>query len=129
MLGTILVYDNMVNHFVAMKPSWSINMRGARIVWTKMRNHKIQSRLRQLVCFQILGWMRIWGETQLNLKLAHIIGFYCIILICLSHLVWSHAKFFSYLDYIKLNEHQQYDLVVSMNSQKQGITVLRCWTW
>ena len=36
MLRTISAYYNRVNHFVAMKPSWSTNILGARTVWEKM---------------------------------------------------------------------------------------------
>ena len=36
MLRTILAYYNRVNHFVAMKPSWSTNILGARTIWEKM---------------------------------------------------------------------------------------------
>ena len=36
MLRTISAYYNRVNHFVAMKPSWSTNIHGARTVWETM---------------------------------------------------------------------------------------------
>ncbi len=36
MLRTISTYYNRVNHFVAMKPSWSTNILGARTVWENM---------------------------------------------------------------------------------------------
>lgn len=42
-LRTILAYYNRINHFVAMKLSWSTNILGARTIWENMgkpRNSK-----------------------------------------------------------------------------------------